>query len=85
MLTGVLIAESLRVGSTLSGVPLQLNKIRRIDADSAAGEQPEQWTLVEFHAPAAEAERLAEALAGCLRPTSKASARDGTEALNEWA
>jgi hypothetical protein len=69
MLTGVLIAESLRVGSTLSGVPLRLNKIFRIDAGSAVGEQPEQWTLVEFHAPAADAERLAEALAGCLRPT----------------
>jgi hypothetical protein len=33
------------------------------------GEQPEQQTLMEFRAPAAEAERLAKSLADCLRPS----------------
>ena len=69
VLTGVLIAESLRIGRALTGVPLQVGKIWRIDASNAMGEQPGQWTLLEFEASEADAERLAEALAGCLKPT----------------
>lgn len=79
MLTGVLIAESLRVGGVLSGVPLQVGKIWRIDASNAKGEQPEQWTLLEFQAPAAAAERLASTLAGCLKPTGGWYANFNTE------
>lgn len=69
MLTGVLIAESLRVGGVLSGVPLQVTKVWRIEADSATADQPRQWTLMDFQAAEVDASRLAEILAGCLKPT----------------
>jgi hypothetical protein len=69
VLAGVLIGESLRVGSELEGVPLQVTKVRRIAVAGTADGQPGQWTLLEFQAPEAAAERLAEALAGCLAPT----------------
>jgi hypothetical protein len=68
MATGVLIAESLRVGGVLSGVPLRLTKMRRIEAAGAAGVQPRQWTLVDFQVADADASRLADVLAGCLEP-----------------
>jgi hypothetical protein len=69
MLTGVLIAESLRVGSALSAVPLRVTEIRRIEASGATVDQPRYWTLVDFQAAETDAERLADALAGCLQPT----------------
>jgi hypothetical protein len=65
MLTGVLISESLRDGGELR-VPLECTRIWRSGATGATGAQPETWTLMEFRAPREEAERLAEALAGCL-------------------
>lgn len=64
-LSGVLISESLRVGGELS-VPLRVNRIWRGVAGSATVDQPPHWTLMEFEAPAAEAEVLASALAGRL-------------------
>ncbi|MBA2947450.1 hypothetical protein [Streptomyces himalayensis] len=69
MLGGVLIAESLRVGSELNGFPLQVTRVRRIGVGSATAGQPGEWTLLDFQAPEADAERLAAALAGCLEPT----------------
>lgn len=39
-LGGVLIAESLRVGSELSGVPLQVTAIQRIAVGDATADQP---------------------------------------------
>lgn len=69
MLEGVLIAESLRVGAELAGVPLQVGKVVRVEVGSAAGEQPRVWTLLHFAAEEAAAERLAEVLAECLAPT----------------
>ncbi|MCW2865625.1 MAG: hypothetical protein JWP48_7333 [Actinoallomurus sp.] len=69
MLTGVLIAESLHVGSALSAVPLRVTEIRRIEASGATVDQPRYWTLVDFQAAETDAERLADALAGCLQPT----------------
>lgn len=69
MLRGVLIGESLRVGSALDGVPLQVSTVRRIAVTGAAEGQPTQWTLLDFRAPEAEAERLAAALADCLAPS----------------
>lgn len=68
-LSGVLIAESLRVGSELSGVPLQVTAIQRIAVGNATADQPEQWTLLDFQAPQDAAEPLAGALANCLAPT----------------
>lgn len=69
MLKGVLIAESLRVGAQLTGIPLQIIKIARIDVATAAPGQPQQWTLIDFAAEEDNAERLAEQMAGCLAPT----------------
>lgn len=68
MLEGVLIAESLRVGAELGGVPLHVTKIARVEVSSAAAEQPQQWTLLDFAAEEAEAAALAEQLAACLAP-----------------
>ncbi|MER5177499.1 hypothetical protein ABT009_03825 [Streptomyces sp. NPDC002896] len=68
MLSGVLIGESLRVGSELNSVPLQVTTVRRIEVGSAAAGQPGRWTLLDFQAAEADAERLAEAIAGCLEP-----------------
>ncbi|MGW1024537.1 hypothetical protein ACWD4J_12645 [Streptomyces sp. NPDC002577] len=69
MLSGVLIGESLRVGSELNRVPLQVTTVRRIEVGSAGAGQPGRWTLLDFQAPEAEAERLADAVAECLEPT----------------
>ena len=48
MLRGAIVAESLRVGAALDGVPLTVQRIERIDAGVA--EQPPQWTLLWFEA-----------------------------------
>lgn len=69
MLEGVLIGESLRVGTELAGVPLRVTRISRIDVTGAAAGQPRQWTLLDFTAEEGDAERLAERLAACLAPT----------------
>ncbi|MFI1093187.1 hypothetical protein [Streptomyces sp. NPDC020917] len=68
MLEGVLIAESLRVGATLAGVPLTVTRIARIEVSTAAAGQPRQWTLLDFAAEEADAERLAGRLADNLAP-----------------
>jgi hypothetical protein len=69
VLEGVLIAESLRAGAELAGVPLRVTKIARVEVSSASAEQPQQWTLLDFGAEKTDAERLAEQLAACLAPT----------------
>jgi hypothetical protein len=68
MATGVLIAESLRVGGVLGGVPLRVTELRRIEAAGATGVQPRWWTLVDFQVADSDAPRLADVLAGCLDP-----------------
>jgi hypothetical protein len=67
MLNGILIGESLRVGSELTA-SLTVTRVRRGQVASATGAQPTAWTLMEFEAPEAEAGRLAAALAECLAP-----------------
>ncbi|MGK3943419.1 hypothetical protein [Streptomyces sp. RP5T] len=69
MLEGVLIAESLRLETELAGVPLHITKIARVAVNNTAAEQPQQWTLLDFAAEEADAERLAGQLAACLAPT----------------
>ncbi len=66
MVTGVLIAESLRVGATLEGVPLTARKIWRIDPEDTMSGQPSAWTLIQFEAAEADAPPLAAALAAVL-------------------
>ena len=66
VVTGVLIAESLRTGARLEGVTLTVRRIaREDDGDTDAG-QPLTWTFIEFEAPLDEAEELAAALSRAL-------------------
>ncbi|MFB7650514.1 MULTISPECIES: hypothetical protein [unclassified Streptomyces] len=69
MLEGVLIAESLRAGSELTGVPLQITKLTRVEMTNVGDGQPRLWTLLDFTAEEAEARRLADQLASCLSST----------------
>ena len=59
---GGLIAESMRVGSTLQDVPLTVTKITRADLGDVAAGQPVTWTLIDFEASDEDAERLAATL-----------------------
>lgn len=64
MLRGALVAESLRLGAAVQGVPLVVRKLERIDAGVEG--QPPQWTMLWFEADDADADRLAAALADAL-------------------
>ncbi|RKN45051.1 hypothetical protein [Streptomyces hoynatensis] len=66
MLRGVLIAESLRVGARLAGVPLQITKLSRVEVSDPGDGQPRHWTLLEFSAEESDALRLADQLSSCL-------------------
>lgn len=66
MIPGYVIAESMRTGSQLSGVPLQLTKIARYAVGSATAEQPGAWTMIEFEFAERDAERMIAALAEAL-------------------
>lgn len=66
MIEGTLIAESLRPGAELGGVPLTARKISRAAAGDVSAGQPELWTLIEFEAADADADRLAALLAEAL-------------------
>jgi hypothetical protein len=66
-LRGVLIAESLRVGASLSGVTLRVDNVSRIPApagDPPGG--PPTWTMISFEADGGDAHRLCELLAAAL-------------------
>jgi hypothetical protein len=64
MYSGVLILESLKVGTELDGIPLVVRKVRRDEVPGATAEQGAVWSLLDFEVE--EAERLAEVLAGIL-------------------
>ncbi|MFJ2158199.1 hypothetical protein [Streptomyces sp. NPDC087856] len=66
MLQGVLIAESLRVGAQLTGIPLQITKLTRVEMTNRGDGQPRYWTLLEFSAEESAVQRLADQLASCL-------------------
>ncbi|WSQ14697.1 hypothetical protein OG604_47080 [Streptomyces sp. NBC_01231] len=66
MLQGVLIAESLRVGAQLTGIPLQITKMSRVEMSDPGDDQPRHWTLLEFSAEESAAQRLADQLSSCL-------------------
>ncbi|NEC88950.1 hypothetical protein [Streptomyces sp. SID12501] len=69
MLEGVLIAESLKAGAELTGIPLRIIKLTRIEMTDAGGDQPRLWTLLAFAAEEPEAQHLADQLASCLSST----------------
>ncbi|MFJ2886695.1 hypothetical protein ACIO53_11705 [Streptomyces sp. NPDC087305] len=66
MLQGVLIAESLRVGAQLTGIPLQITKLTRVEMTNRGDGQPRYRTLLEFSAEESAVQRLADQLASCL-------------------
>jgi len=69
MLEGVLIAESLRAGAQLTGIPLQITKLTRVEMTNPGEDQPRLWTLLDFAAEETEAQQLADQLASCLSST----------------
>jgi hypothetical protein len=62
---GTLIAESIKPGRSLEGIPLTLTKITRDVATNASADQPSIWTGIDFET-AVGPERLADALAAVL-------------------
>jgi hypothetical protein len=65
MCRGTLIAESIKPGRSLEGIPLTLTKITRDVATNASVDQPPIWTEMDFET-AERPERLAAALAAVL-------------------
>ena len=70
MVSGTIIAESIRPGATLD-VPLSVRQIRRggperLSAKQEAAGIPLQWTLIEFEVDDSDALPLANALADVL-------------------
>ncbi len=63
---GYLVAESLRTGASLEGLPLTLRKAERFEAGDATTDQPPVWTGIEFGFPESEVERVAAALAAVI-------------------
>ena len=66
MLEGTLIAESLRVGTTLADLNLIVRRISRYRAGGTTPDQPEIWTVLDFEAGDGDARELAEVFAGVL-------------------
>jgi hypothetical protein len=66
VITGTIIAESLRPGSELAGIPLAVREIRRYPVRDVPGYQPGVWTAIEFEAADSAAEPLARSLAAIL-------------------
>ena len=68
MATGGLIAESIRNGAVLEGVPLTITRAARGDSGDVDAGQPLTWTLLDFVVDDAQVELLARALEGVLEP-----------------
>ena len=67
-IAGALIAESLRIGSVIEGVPLTITRISRADVGDVDAGQPLTWTFVEFEADDQYVDALAELLSRVLDP-----------------
>jgi hypothetical protein len=69
MISGSLIAESLRPGVPFTPEGIEITKVTRLDvSDSVAPTQPKAWTIIEFTGARADADALARELAACLSP-----------------
>jgi hypothetical protein len=67
MPAGYIIAESMRPGTQLQGIPPRLTSVERHAVKNPAPDQPSVWTTIEFEFPGKEAERVADALAEVLQ------------------
>jgi hypothetical protein len=63
---GVLVVESLRVPSRISGIPLRLHAVTRFAAPPEPADGSPIWTFLEFEADLAHAEALSAAFADAL-------------------
>jgi hypothetical protein len=63
---GILLAESIRVGASLEGIPLTARKIYRMEAGDVDLGQPRVWTFIEFEVRYEEADALADGLSAAL-------------------
>lgn len=80
MFSGAIIAESLRVGSSLEEVPLLVREVTRFEVAGATVDQPAVWTILEFEVEDRYAEPLAENLQAVLeRPGWYADFHDERE------
>ena len=68
MARGIVIAESLKAGATLSGLPLTLISITRVDAGDQTVGQPRMWTMIEFDVADDDAPALARLLSQVIDP-----------------
>jgi hypothetical protein len=66
VIEGTLIAESLRVGTSLENLNLTVRKISRYRAGGTTPDQPDIWSVLDFEADEAEAEGLARVFADAL-------------------
>jgi hypothetical protein len=66
VIEGTLLAESLRVGTSLENLNLTLRKISRYQVHDPAPGQPGIWCALDFEADDAEAEAVARTFADAL-------------------
>ena len=66
MIEGTLIAESLRVGTSLADLKLTVRKISRFRVRGTTPDQPDIWTVLDFEAGEEGAGELAQAFADVL-------------------
>ena len=64
--SGVLIAESLQVGSVLDSAPMTVTRVSRADAGNVEVGQPRTWTYMDFEIAEEDVPRFTAALEGAL-------------------
>jgi hypothetical protein len=61
-----LVAESLRIGSVLEGVPMVVTRVSRADVGNVDAGQPRTWTFIDFEVADEDVPRLAATLEDTL-------------------
>ena len=67
VMVGTLIAESLRSGAVIEGIPFATTRLARADVGDIDAGQPLTWTFIEFEVADDDAEPLARALEAALQ------------------
>jgi hypothetical protein len=68
MAGGNLIAESIRMGASVDGVSIKVDRVYRVEGGDESVGQPRAWTFIAFEVPDAEAPSLADVLSNTLDP-----------------
>ena len=66
MIAGYVLAESIRLGARLEGLPLTLTTIERYPVKDTTPDEPSVWTTIAFEFAEEDVERVADALAEVL-------------------